>query len=146
MQTTTPIPRPALVLGWLGVLPFAALALATAAGRLPHEPAATGLLAYGVVILSFMGGAHWGLSMLAPEEAMGRGLTISVLPALIGFACWFLPMRAAFIGLTLTYAGLLAYDISSARAGIAPVWYPALRRQLTGAVILCLLLGAVFGG
>lgn len=146
MQTTAHVPRPALILGWLGVLPFAALTLATAAGPLPHQAAGAGLLAYGVVILSFMGGAQWGLSMRAPEEVMARGLTISVLPALIGFVCWFLPLRVALLGLALTFLGLLIYDIGSARTGLAPGWYPVLRRQLTGAVVLCLLLGMAFGG
>ena len=77
---------------------------------------------------------------------MGRGLGLSVLPALVAFGCWFLPLRMALVGLIVTFVGLLIHDIRSARAGLAPGWYPSLRIQLTGAVVLCLVTAALFGG
>jgi hypothetical protein len=33
---------------------------------------------------------------------------------------------------------LLAYDLSTVRRGLAPVWYGTLRSQLTGAVVILL--------
>jgi hypothetical protein len=55
------MPRSALLLGWGGVLPFVGLALAAAIGLpSPIPQAETMLIGYGAVILSFMGGVHWG--------------------------------------------------------------------------------------
>ena len=86
MQAASQIPRPAFVLGWLGVLPFAAFALSAATGGvLPPGTAMSGLVLYGAIILSFMGGAQWGLAMVTSRSdpnAMRARLAISVLPAL----------------------------------------------------------------
>ncbi len=148
-QATSRIPRPALVLGWLGVLPFAALALLSVAGGvLAPDAAIEGLITYAMIILSFMGGAQWGLAM---RGASGRDaaeewrLMISVLPALAAFGLSFLPASSALFGLSAAFLALLGYDLLTARAGTAPTWYPALRIQLTGAVIVCLLIATQFG-
>ena len=143
------IPKSALVLGWLGVLPFALFSLVAVATRSQVAGhAATALVLYGMIILSFMGGAQWGLAMRAPDEApaaLARRLGISVLPALGAFALGALPPRPALLGLALLFAALLAYDLSTVRAGAAPAWYGKLRMQLTAAVVLCLLTACVFG-
>lgn len=145
----TSIPRPALVLGWLGVLPFAAFSLAAATGAIPLPVnSANALVLYGAVILSFMGGAQWGLAMAhprAPQPELWSRLSISVLPALAGFGLWFAPGRQALLGLAAAFICLLAYDAATARRGDAPAWYPALRLQLTAAVIVCLLVPAIIG-
>lgn len=149
MQAASQIPRPALVLGWLGVLPFAALALLSVTGGVLWPSAAgSALVLYAVVILSFMGGAQWGLAMAMPrggQTAMGPRLAISVLPALAAFGLWYAPPTMALMGLATVFVALLGYDIATARAGAAPSWYPALRLQLTSAVIACLLLAALLG-
>jgi len=149
MPSTSRIPRSALVLGWLGVLPFAALALlAVTGGVLPNGSAMSGLVQYGLIILSFMGGAQWGLAMRAAssdDSFEGWRLTISVLPALAAFGLSFLPAGSALLGLAGAFVALLGYDVLAARAGMAPAWYPALRLQLTGAVVVCLLVAAGFG-
>jgi hypothetical protein len=143
MHQVTMIPRSALVLGWLGVLPFVILAAAYIAREtIPASVAAAALLLYGVVILSFMGGAQWGLAMTSETDtrARARRFAISTLPALAAFAAWFLPVTYALAALAIGFLALLAYDIA-----VAPVWYPALRVQLTSAVVLCLGAAAVFG-
>lgn len=149
MPSTDRIPRSAFVLGWLGVLPFAALALlAVTGGVLPNGGAMTWLVQYGLIILSFMGGAQWGLAMRAASSddgVEGWRLAISVLPALAAFGLSFLPTGSALLGLAGAFVASLGYDVRSARAGMAPVWYPALRLQLTGTVVVCLLIAAAFG-
>ncbi len=143
------IPRPALILGWLGVLPFSALSLLSVSGSdLPGGTPLGLLVLYGAIILSFMGGAQWGLAMIAVADdtsALARRLAISVLPALAGFGLWFAPPKLATLGLAAGFVLLLAYDTATARAGTAPPWYPALRLQLTLAVVACLMLAAAFG-
>jgi len=68
----TPVPRPAAVLGGLGLLPFlAASGFAHAAeGELVFW-AQTLLAAYGACILSFLGGIHWGLAIAPGAAASG---------------------------------------------------------------------------
>jgi len=143
------IPRPALMLGWLGVAPFLTLTLAAVMGS-PEtaSTAGTALVAYATIILSFMGGAQWGLAVVAAADAsavLARRLAVSVLPALAALASLALPARAALLGLAAAFVALLTYDIASARKGVAPGWYPALRVQLTIAVVLCLLVAAGLG-
>ena len=57
------VPPAAAVLGLAGVLPF----VAAAVGSLQPGPlgafALTALIAYGAVILSFLGGIHWGMAI-----------------------------------------------------------------------------------
>ncbi len=149
MGPTSIIPRSAFALGWLGVLPFVALSLlAVTGGVLPAGDAMRVLVTYGLIILSFMGGAQWGLAMQAAgsqDGANGAGLGISVLPALVAFGLSFLPAGPGLLGLSAAFVALLGYELWTSRAGTAPAWYPALRLQLTGAVVICLLTTAMLG-
>jgi hypothetical protein len=118
-------------------------------GHTPYAgPAAGALVLYAAIILSFMGGAQWGLAVSAQAAGpalLARRLALSVLPALAAFALALVPERAALLGLAAVFGALLAYDVMTVRAGLAPPWYARLRIQLTAAVVLCLLLGAGFG-
>ncbi len=137
-----PIPGPALLLGWAGVLPFAALTAAVALRTpLPLDPGRL-LLGYGAAILSFMAGAQWGLTVRAQDgsDQGWRGYAVSVLPALLAWAALAMPARIGFATLAAGFAALLAYDLWTVRRGTAPAWYGRLRVQLTAAVVL--LLGA----
>ena len=139
------IPRVALWLGPLGLIPFLAGALALwllPAERLPD--ASFALIGYGAVILSFLGGVHWGLA--APA---GRPLQIgfSVLPALVG---WLALLVAIFFAggpalwlLVAAFAILLPGDLLVAGRGLAPPWYPRLRVPLTLVVVACLAVAAL---
>lgn len=150
MPSDHTIPRPALLLGWLGVLPFAASCLGVVAGSArTAELASQVLVVYATVIVSFMGGVQWGLAMIAPDggsATLPRRLAISTLPALAAFVMAALPVQSAMLGLAAVFCALLAYDAVTVRAGVAPRWYLALRVQLTAAVVLCLILAAAFGG
>lgn len=148
MQSPSRIPRPALVLGWLGVVPFVALAgAAIVGGAVPPATAVTALVLYAAIILSFMGGVQWGLAMAATSqsaEMRSARMVASVMPALAAFALWLLPTTLALSGLAVVYAGLLVYDLGSVRAGVAPPWYAPLRLQLTAAVVIALVSVAAF--
>ena len=80
------IPPPAALLGAAGLIPFMGLAVA---GHLAPEPwrlpALTALSPYGALILSFMGGAQWGLAVAAGERRL-RPYAVSVIPALLAWA------------------------------------------------------------
>ena len=137
------VPRPAAVYGGAGLVPFAALAVLV--WVLPPgwaNRALDLLLGYGAVILSFLGAAHWGLALAgaggARAETGWRRLGWSVTPALLG---WVSLALVPLAGLVLQLAGFTAAffaDIRAVRLGIAPGWYPRLRRPLTIVVLLCL--------
>lgn len=148
--STKPIaPRAAVLLGWLGVVPFAAFAsVAYAEWLLPRDVALNGMIVYGCLILSFLGGAQWGLAIATPQpngRTLAYRLTVSVLPSLAAFCVWYLPITASLLALAALFVAWLIYDIAAARDEIAPAWYPALRIQLTSAVVVCLL-GASWWG
>ncbi len=139
------IPRAACWLGPLGLIPFLAGALAP--WLLPAEglpDADLALIGYGAVILSFLGGVHWGLA--APA---GRPLQIglSVLPSLVGWLALLVAnLHASGLALWLlaaAFAVLLPGDLLAAGRGLAPAWYPRLRVPLTLIVVLCLVAGAL---
>ncbi|MFS4437936.1 DUF3429 domain-containing protein [Paracoccaceae bacterium GXU_MW_L88] len=142
------IPRPALILGGLGLIPFlwgALCVLFPSIGnfheqRLPLSYDGITLLAqYGVIILSFMGGALWGFGAT-------RGwltLVVAVLPALWALYAASADAATACLLLAPGFALLLAADIMFTAAGLAPRWWPWLRVPLTAIVVLCLLTAAL---
>ena len=91
--TPGPLPPGLVALGYAGVLPFVACVLAVA--LLEGEGrafAVRALVAYGAVILSFLGAVHWGLLLRQPGAAARVRLAIGgVLPSLAGWVALLLP-------------------------------------------------------
>ena len=142
INTQRRVPAGAAWLGGAGALPFVMFAFLPLAGlSLPGLDPVTTLVAYGAVILSFMGGIQWGWAMTQAEAAdsLFRPLTISILPALVGWVAVLLPGTAALVALSTAFAFVLAVDIAAAAAGHTPAWYPRLRWPLTVVVIASLL-------
>ena len=143
---TQSVPKPALVLGFAGLIPFVALSAAIVLGS---DDLASGarpvLFGYAIAILSFMGGVHWGLAMADASDKPGREVWrrygISVLPALAAVVALLLAPQLQFVWLTACFAALLAYDLKVSARGETAAWYPALRWPLT--IVVCLCLGAV---
>ncbi len=134
------VPPAATALGLAGVIPFAAASLASllAGGDLGGFARAA-LLAYGAVILSFLGGLQWGLAVRAGRPDLAR-LGAGVLPSLVAWAALLVGGAAGLLMLAAAFAGVLAVDLRLTREGTAPSWFPKLRAALTGAVVVCLLL------
>ena len=139
------IPRMALWLGPLGLLPFLAGALAAwllPAERLPGTILA--LAAYGAVILSFLGGVHWGLAAPAGRAPQ---LGFSVLPSLVAWVALLtanLPaLDAALWLLAAAFAIMLVCDLVAAGRELTPEWYPRLRLPLSLGAVLCLAAAAL---
>lgn len=143
------VPRPALLLGVLGVLPFV---ISTTVTLLAPEPwsgyALSALTYYGAVILSFLGGIQWGLAILHQQQSPGlnsgqlKRLVLSVIPSLISWGALMLPLPLGALVLAATFAFVLVIDLRLTHEGYAPVWYPRLRLPLTMAVTATLVLGA----
>ena len=119
------------------VLPFAALAMAyTIGGVEVSEHALRGFLAYGAVILSFLGGIRWGVATRF-DHSQASALTFSVLPSLWAFACllWPSPTIAVW-GLLLGFVALGIADWLMPAPGSA-AWLTDLRARLSIAAVAC---------
>ncbi len=144
----TSVPSSAAWLGGFGAAPFIGLAAATPfVTGAPRLLVAHALLAYGATILSFLGGAHWGLAIgseTRPDDGTLRArLVLSVIPSLVGWAALLLAHTTGLFVLALAMAAMLLVDIRAARAGEAPPWYPTLRVPLTCVVVAAILFGAL---
>ena len=139
---TSRIPRSALLLGLAGLMPFLVCAASQwlALPRLPPELGLRLGLAYGAIILSFLGGIRWGTA-IGPYGARRQALefSMSVLGPIAGWVALFLP---AVLGLSFLVAGFLMqglWDVTSVEAGTLPQWFGRLRMILTCGAVLSLL-------
>ncbi len=131
-----------LTYGVLGIVPF--LAPSAVGVLLPafKPTAAQFLVLYGGLILSFLGGARWGLAVALPKPSPVV-VSAAMIPTLAALALLvFLPgqYRLQVLGLAVALVVHWLWD----RAGRnLPAWYPALRSLLTAGALAGLLLGAV---
>lgn len=147
MIDDTRIPRPALLLGLAGLIPFLwsvathlSPALAAAAGKWlsPMFLGAYVGLTYGTVILSFMSGVLWGFATRAEGRDAAIAYTLSVIPALWAFFMVSDASDTSAIFLAAGFVGLLLLDATFQAWGLAPRWWLRLRVMLTVVVLGCL--------
>lgn len=136
-----------LLLGAAGVIPFVA-ATAWLVGTVSEaRVAAFAVAAYGIAILAFLGGVHWGralgLSGDAGKPGPGSDYLWSVLPSLAGVAALALspPLTLATLAAAFTFVG--CYDVAFFRRR-GPAWYARLRVVLTVVVVLLLAVASAF--
>lgn len=143
-QGAETMPRSVVWLGYGGLLPFVTLALA---GLLPEiKPAAqqvllAALLAYGAVILSFVGALHWGFAIssgILNARQRNACFLWSVVPALLAWPTFFLPARVAGAVLVIGFLAHYLQDRRLVRYAGLPQWYLPLRLRLTTVACVCL--------
>ena len=130
------------LLGFAGLLPFFLLMLGTIIADTDWIAYfIRGQLAYGMVILSFLGGLHWGAAMICAELSMAdtkKALLWGVTPSLIA---WSATLFGGF-GFAVLMAGFIAAWLMDkrlySRYGM-PDWLISLRLRLTITVVLLLL-------
>lgn len=144
----TAIPRPALVLGLAGLIPFlwgtitvlmpqlGQWGLMTLGGRFVGPFIG---LQYGTIILAFMSGVLWGFATKANGRMATASYTLSVIPALWAFFMVGGGPTTAAVNLIAGFLALLLLDWHFWRLGLAPEWWMHLRGLLTAIVILSLL-------
>ncbi|MDF0595486.1 DUF3429 domain-containing protein [Psychromarinibacter halotolerans] len=141
------IPRPALILGIGGLIPFVWGALTVLSADLaafsfrtlgPRFLGPYVMLSYGTIILAFMSGVLWGFSTRATGEAAAICYGLSVLPALWAFFFVGGGAVTAASYLILGFIGLLGIDWVFWRHDLAPSWWMRLRGGLTAVVVACL--------
>lgn len=129
-------------LGLAGLVPFVVLAAWLAAIPLDHVWRADTvrlLSTYAAVILSFLGGARWGLAVAGTGRLAARDFALSVLPSLVGWAALFLPPHYGFVLLAVAFAAQGAWDALSGQAGALPLWFARLRTLLTIVVVIAMI-------
>lgn len=141
------IPRPALLLGLAGLIPFLwsavthlSPALSGWAGQWlpPMFLGAYVGLTWGTVILSFMSGVLWGFATKAEGREATFAYALSVVPALWVFFMVTDASDTSAIFLATGFIGLLLLDATFAAWGLAPAWWLRLRVMLTVVVLACL--------
>lgn len=144
------IPRPALILGIGGLLPFFTTAVAVwfqpeianpASGLTISEFGLRALGAYGAVILSFLGGVRWG--KLLDDEARLRQwgpLTLSVLPSLVAWVSLLLTPPAMLLLLMAGFVAQYELDRLAVKQHELPAWFGRLRLILSSGAVLSLAL------
>ena len=134
------IERLASILGYSGTIPFLSLAviLLLVEGE-SSELIALALHLYGAIILSFLGGLHWGRIASKQYNKISDKwvLMYSVIPSIIGwlsyllFDIWQEASSMLIVGFIISYA----IDIQFIKIGEWQLWMRPLRKNLT--VIAC---------
>ncbi len=129
-------------LGYAGLLPFIFMLFGVWFADVSWlQDFVKGQLAYGIVILSFLGGVHWGAGMLSSELSAvdtKKALMWGVTPSLIA---WSATLFGGF-GFAVLMAGFVAalkVDQQLYPAYGMPDWLLDLRKRLTIVVVLTLM-------
>ena len=131
----------ALRLGYAGLLPFvlgAALIWIVRADAQPYVAAS--LSAYAAVIVSFLGGIHWGLGFRAQPADASRFVS-GVLPSLIAWVGVVMPPYAGLVVLGVALIGCYLVDRRVYPRHGAAAWL-TLRFRLTVVASLSCFVGA----
>lgn len=144
------VPSLARALGWAGIIPFVALSLSAVftIGPISQTWAMGALVLYGAVILSFLGGAAWGLTLGHEDEALrpgAQGLLIGIAASLAGFGGALTPPGFGAPLMIAGFVAMLIYDLGAIARGLLPQWYRPLRVALSAAATGSLLFAAIFG-
>ncbi|GAA4033709.1 DUF3429 domain-containing protein [Actimicrobium antarcticum] len=136
--------RLAHLLGFAGLIPFVLLSLSC---WIVHPDwlgfMIKGQLAYGIAILSFLGGIHWGAALccnLLSIDQTKRALIWGVTPSLIALVA---SRMIIGVGFAVLMAGfIVAYQIDKRlyRWYDIPDWFISLRFKLTCVVVAALTL------
>jgi hypothetical protein len=133
------VPRPALILGFAGLIPFIACAAGAWASEIGDSLIlVTAQVGYGAIVLGFLGAVHWGLAIAEAAADNWRRLLPAVLPVIVGWVAFMLPAPLGLALLALGFAGAYFADRAAVTANRAPAWYAALRKPLTLVVLLSL--------
>jgi hypothetical protein len=141
------LPPIAMLLGIAGLIPFVVCGLGALAAPPPDAGRSLwALIAYGALILAFLGGVHWGFGLddagSPPANIQRARFGLGVLPSLLGWVA----LLVTFLGydrsaLVILMIGFILTTITEARAsrlGFMPRGYMGLRWVLSTVVIVLL--------
>ncbi|MEC5218390.1 hypothetical protein RCH09_003359 [Actimicrobium sp. GrIS 1.19] len=134
--------RLAHLLGVAGLVPFVLLSVAC---WIVHPDwlglVVRGQLSYGIAILSFLGGIHWGAALTCSMLTIGqtkRALIWGVTPALIALVAAKIVLGLGFAVMVVGFIAAYQIDKRLYHWYSIPEWFIRLRYQLTCVVIAAL--------
>ena len=132
---------------WFGLLALLPYMLLSLAGYLVHSAWLPNLvrnqLGYGIAILSFMGGIHWGAAFSNSKlnyEQTRYALICGVGPALLTFIALLVDVGFCFLVQLLIVIGTMRLDRHQYALYGLPDWMLALRQRLTQWMVAALVL------
>ncbi|XP_070816584.1 transmembrane protein 69-like [Chaetodon trifascialis] len=141
MRDLVKSPKPALYLGFAGLVPFVVPTLLMAMTEIYCPELAYAQVAYAAVIVSFVGGARWGFAL--PESSPAKpdwiNLANSVVPSLVAWGTMLMSdsIVSAAVMVTMGLGISLHYDL--ALLPTYPSWLKALRSIMTTIAFFSLL-------
>ncbi|XP_047443174.1 transmembrane protein 69-like [Mugil cephalus] len=141
-------PKPALILGFTGLIPFVSPTLFMAATENFYPELAYAQVAYAASIVSFLGGARWGFALpdSSPAKPDWINLANSVVPSLLAWVTMLLT-DSITVAATMVVMALgisLHYDLSLLPT--YPSWFKAMRAVLTVVAFFSLLGTLIMNG
>lgn len=140
------IPRPALIIGLLALLPFFVLLILIWSSQTVHSPhrLVSAFLSYASGVTALMGGAHWALAVgpygkarIAVEWLIGLSALIAAWLALI------IPPHFGFSLLIAAFFLLALRDALMAAVLETPPWFARLKSYVTAAAIVTSILALI---
>lgn len=129
-------------LSYTGLLPFAGLAALMWLVQVDLQPfIARALAGYAAVIVSFLGGIHWGIGFVQAPGAPRFHFVWGVVPSLLAWLALLMPAYGALPLLGLALVACYAVDRKTYPAVGLSRWLP-LRLRLTVVATLSCVLGA----
>jgi hypothetical protein len=128
--------------GLLGLAPFWALPAAIAIWPSRADLTVVVVAAYAALILSFLGGARWGMALQAAEPDP-RAVALAMAPTLVAWGMLVVLHSAERLQLFGLAAVLMLVGLWDMTSPQAPAWYQRLRVMLTAGAAGGLCLGAL---
>lgn len=131
------MPVPALLISLLGLAPFILCGLAALGPNAgTADPWLQALIGYAAVVLSFVGGVHWGLVLREPEPPLKNArIGLAIVPLLLGWAALVAAVVVAYwLALLVLIAGYIlaiAVEHQGSQRGLLPGRYLWLRWTFT---------------
>lgn len=141
------LPSIAMLLGIGGLIPFVVCGLGALANPPPNDALSLmALIAYGAVILAFLGGVHWGFGLVeagvAPTGIQRARFGLGILPSLFGWVALLVAMvgygRVALAVLAVSFLATTVVEARALRHGAIPRGYMGLRWVLSAIVLVVL--------
>lgn len=128
------------LLGIAGLVPFIGLAAVVLLAVPGWQAfALQAFLYYSAVILSFLGGVHWGVAMSVDHEGshhFSSRMLVAMAPSLLAWPALMLAPRFALLALMTGFLLIRLYEAQSDSVERLPPWYTSLRTLLTVVVVV----------
>lgn len=134
------------LLTFIGILPFIVITAGLWLDMGDRSMWGAALVSYAVMILSFIGGIHWGLALTSTQTGTARKMMF-IESSVFVFAGWVVALSPIIlpyklIGLMILYGNIWVADKLYARRLSLPEWFLQARSVSTIIVMLCLVLAA----